>query len=463
MTSTNQEYENSTGLQSELSMSVTVPSKSPVVKTEAKNTSSTCPEESSASSMPTAPFTTSNAIDVLLMAHNIQEESQGKTSPDNTNLDHKQQQHPNVAYVPSVTKTPLQPDSSKKSASHDNTEGTNVNSTKSSPSEENNVAYALELSQASQVSSTDAMLSKYENAGLTSEVIGEHSTLSQELALTDSEKDAAAALQGSHNPFSQPDSQQVPFSLSQNEALPALPTETDNSNTLETHVEAKPPASNQENSQTYTQSQRNYTGQPESQAFSLNSFPDLPISQTESYPQQDSTKKAPDLCNLPLIAAMKEPILTEHDRQTLNMKASVTSTVIKKTRQKKRSIEESKISEVFEAANQVIEQPEKRYATSSNGAQRPVTYKPRKSYEEKAKELSEANYHAKRAVDLINRLASNKKVEKQILLSMALTRTSPRSGPPKVRAFFFKIMNQNQQFRLMEFSIKHEYMACMCE
>lgn len=442
MTSTNQEYENSTGLQSELSMSVTVPSKSPVVKTETKNTSSTCPEESSASSMPTAPFTTSNAIDVLLMAHNIQEESQGKTSPDNTNLDHKHQQHPNVAYVPSVTKTPLQPDSSKKSVSNDNAEGTNANSTKSSPSEENNAARALELSQASQVSSTDAMLSKYENAGLTSEVIGEHSTLSQELALTDSEKDAAAALQGSHNPFSQPDSQQVPFSLSQNEALPALPTETDNSNTL------KPPASNQENSQTYTQSQQNYTGQPESQAFSLNSFPDLPISQTESYPQQDSTKKAPDLCNLPLIAAMKEPILTEHDRQTLNMKASVTSTVIKKTRQKKRSIEESKISEVFEAANQVIEQPEKRYATSSNGAQRPVTYKPRKSYEEKAKELSEANYHAKRAVDLINRLASNKKVEKQILLSMALTRTSPRSGPPKVSAFFLQIKNQNQQFGL---------------
>lgn len=111
----------------------------------------------------------------------------------------------------------------------------------------------------------------------------------------------------------------------------------------------------------------------------------------ESYPQEDPTKKAPDLCDLPTIAAMKEPILTEHDRQTLNMKASVTSTVIKKTREKKRSIEESKISEVFEAANQVIEQPEKRYAISSNGAQRPVTYKTRKSYEEKAKELSEAN------------------------------------------------------------------------
>lgn len=436
MTSTNQEYENSTGLQSELSMSVAVPSKSPVVKTEPKNTSSTCPEESSASSMPTPPFTTSNAIDVLLMAHNIQEESQGKTSPDNINLDHKHQQHPNVAYVPKATQTPLQPDSSKKSVSHDNTEGANANSAKSSPSEENNVAHALELSQASQVSSTDAMLSKYENAGLTSEVIGEHSTLSQELALTDSEKDAAAALQGSHNPFSQPDSQQVSFSLSQNEEQPA---ETDNSDTLETHVEAKPSASNQENSQAHTQSQQNFVGQPESQAFSLNSFPDLPISQTESYPQQDdSTKKAPDLFNLPIIAAMKEPILTEHDRQTLNMKASVTSTVIKKTRQKKRSIEESKISEVFEAANQVIEQPEKRYAISSNGAQRPVTYRPRKSYEEKAKELSEANYNAKRAVDLINRLASNKKVEKQILLSMALTRTSPRSGPPKVSPFSCK-------------------------
>ena len=428
MTSTNEEYENSTGLQSELSVSIAVPSKSPVVKTEPKNTSSTCPEESSASSMPAPPFTTSNAIDVLLMAHNIQEESQGKTSPDNVNLDHKLKQLPNAAYVPSVvTQTPLQPDS-KNSVPHDNTEGTNTNSAKSSPPEKNNVTHALELSQASQVSSTDAMLSKYENAGLTSEVIGEHSELSQELALTDSEKEAAVALQGSHNPFSQPDSQQVPFSLSQNEALPS---ETDNSNTLETHVETKPSANNQGNSQTYTQ---NYIGQPESQAFSLNSFPDLPISQTESYPQEDPTKKAPDLCDLPTIAAMKEPILTEHDRQTLNMKASVTSTVIKKTREKKRSIEESKISEVFEAANQVIEQPEKRYAISSNGAQRPVTYKPRKSFEEKAKELSEANYHAKRAVDLINRLASNKKVEKQILLSMALTRTSPRSGPPKVSA-----------------------------
>jgi len=53
----------------------------------------------------------------------------------------------------------------------------------------------------------------------------------------------------------------------------------------------------------------------------------------------------------------------------------------------------------------------------------------------------ETNYIAKRAAELVEQLRVNRKVEKQLLLSMALTRENPRTGPSSFPAEGTLILN----------------------
>jgi hypothetical protein len=58
-----------------------------------------------------------------------------------------------------------------------------------------------------------------------------------------------------------------------------------------------------------------------------------------------------------------------------------------------------------------------------------TTYAVRRTKAQRKKIEEETNYIAKRAAELVEQLRVNRKVEKQLLLSMALTRENPRSGP----------------------------------
>ena len=58
-----------------------------------------------------------------------------------------------------------------------------------------------------------------------------------------------------------------------------------------------------------------------------------------------------------------------------------------------------------------------------------TSYAVRRSKAQRRKHEEETNYIAKRAAQLVEQLRDNRKVEKQLLLSMALTRENPRSAP----------------------------------
>lgn len=361
-----------------------------------------------------------DAIDVLLMASNMKKESEQTISS---------VPKPKTDDFPAAT-------SSKVVVAADSYQASNTNDVAYTPPPENSATdsqpeelsqekdnHLISLSQFSQVSTEEKMIKRYDREGVTNEVFGAGSKLSQELEYDDAEdhnSDPAVSL-------SQTDAQLNEFSLSQAYSLSRFSPEPQPEYSLSHHQHSQLHLQHPEQSQQYS--------------MSISSLPSLPISQPFSHQFQDShhEDKNPDaaestIAQFPAFASMKEPILSEQDRQTLKVKSSITQNVIRKTKEKKRTFHESLAQDGMTNSESETSTENKvpKISTSASGAQRPTSYKPRKSVEQKTKEENEVNHTANRAVELIDHLASNKKVEKQILLSMALTRTSPRNGPPQL-------------------------------
>eukprot|EP00979_Chaetoceros_neogracilis_P000444 scaffold107_cov269-Chaetoceros_neogracile.AAC.36 len=342
---------------------------------------------------PSKPITSlyDDAIDVLQMASSMKilSEQTSSSSVDIIKIE-------DLAWVPAdpqnINNTKITPVPPQTKPSLDQAEETS-----------HKIDVGVGLSQMSQVSSEEKMIKRYDCAGITNEVIGVGSKLSQELDYNESEHNAEPAVS-----FSQADAQEPEFSFSQGADSPS-------------------PDLQQSFSQLHPEQSQQYFMSTLSQSS-------LPISQPYSnqYEGNNQAVASSTTAHIPALASMKGPILTDQDRQTLKVKSSITQNVIRKTNQKKRFFDESLAKDKKLPGD--IPPPEKyvKTSTSASGARRPTSYKPRKSIEQKTKEEAEVNYTANRAVELIDHLASNRKVEKQILLSMALTRTSPRIGPPQL-------------------------------
>jgi len=387
-------------------------STSPKISHEAISTAGICGSVDSDQNSPTSadntpapskPVTSlyNDAIDVLLMASNMKKLSEQTTcSP------------VEMIKVEDFAKVPADPQNIN------NTDITRVPpqvNPHTHPAEETAQDYDIGfgLSQISQVSSEEKLIKRYDRAGVTNEVIGAGSKLSQEIDYNETEHSAEPVVS-----LSQPDAQEAEFSFSQEVDLP-LPD----------------PQQSWQHAQTQQYS------------ISMSSLPSLPISQPYSYQYEERNKiiasslianfpsfvPMQDPSFVPMQEPMKEPILTTQDRQTLTVKSSsITKNVIRKTNEKKRSFDESLAKDKKKSGEKPPPEKVTKLTTSATGARRPTSYKPRKSIEQKTKEEAEVNHTANRAVELIDHLASNRKVEKQILLSMALTRTSPRTGPPEL-------------------------------
>jgi len=369
-----------------------------------------------------------DAIDVLLMASNMKKESE---------------QIPKTDDFPAATSSNVVVAADSHQAS--NTNDVQVayipppeNSATDSPPEElfqEKDNRLISMSQVSQVSTEDKMIKRYDREGVTNEVFGAGSKLSQELDYDDTTEDHNSEPAVS---LSQTDAQLNEFSLSQAYSLSPDPQPE---HSLSQHQHLQLHLQHPEQSQQYSmEMQHPEQSQQYSMSMSMSSLPSLQTSQPFSYQIQDPHEdKNPDavestIGQFPALASMKEPILTEKDRQTLKVKSSITQKVIRKTKEKKRTFHES-LAQDGKTNGESETSPENKVpkiSTSASGAKRPTSYKPRKSVEQKTREENEVNYTANRAVELIDHLASNKKVEKQILLSMALTRTSPRNGPPQL-------------------------------
>lgn len=253
----------------------------------------------------------------------------------------------------------------------------------------------LELSQ---VSCGDTMLQKYEP--VMHEVLGPDSKLSQELTYDANQSQVTdPAIFGALSSQSYSvDSKPPPLPQSQGQGQGNLPLPPPPHLSQQIYLQAS-----QEPSQQYQMSMSQQISQPfqmtqqPSQQFSMtiSSLPSLPVSQPFSL--QDPPP-------LPQTNASNTttPAITKVVPYNLPQK-SITKSSIIRTKNQKVSSDVS-----FNAS------------TASRNQ--------RRSIEQQCAEEDSMKLMAKRAVDLINTLAENKKVEKQILLSMTLTRQSPRTA-----------------------------------